>query len=267
MKTTAILIWLMGILILTADAYAAQEAGKVLAVKKDVYVIREDTRNSARPQMELILKDSVETEKESRTKLFFSDDSILNLGELSRVKVEEYLYSPENQRSKSIYNLIDGSLKVVVGRSDLEIHTGTVVAAARGTKFVIWTGKTLKEAEEKDKVRQTCVMTVEGSVEFKLKKEAITDQTKRDSVIVNEGMISCLEGVTVADAVPAQAQLLKESTDEFPVLAGVIPFNEELATFAPEPEIVREIPQIPEIPQEPEVNVSGSNVNVTVVFP
>jgi hypothetical protein len=265
MKKTAILIWFMSMLILTADIYAAQQAGKVLAVKKDVYVIREEARNNAAPQMELRLKDSVETEKDSRTKLFFSDDSILNLGELSRVKVEEYLYSPENQRSKSIYNLLDGSLKVVVGRSDLEVHTATAVAAARGTKFVVWTAKGIKQAEAEDKLRQTCVMTMEGSVEFKLKKEAITDQTKRDSVIVNEGMISCLEGVTVQDATPAEPKILSKLSDEFPVLGP--PDTSPPVAFAPEPVIEPGIPQIPDIPQEPAVSAPGSSVNVIVVFP
>ena len=70
---------------------------------------------------------------------FFNDDSILNLSELSRVEVEEYMYNAEKNRTKSIYKLVEGSLRVVVGRSDLEVHTSTAVAASRGTKFVIWT--------------------------------------------------------------------------------------------------------------------------------
>ncbi|HDK82136.1 MAG TPA: hypothetical protein ENH31_06140, partial [Nitrospirae bacterium] len=118
-------------------SYAGTEAGQVLSVKKDVYVVRDNMKKDAKPKMKLMLKDAVETGKRSRTKLFFSDDSILSLGEKSRVEVEEYLYSPEKKRSKSIYRLLDGSLKVVVGRSDLEIHTPTAVAAARGTVIYI----------------------------------------------------------------------------------------------------------------------------------
>ncbi len=116
------------------------EAGRVLAVKKKVYVIRNESRDDAIPKMPLLMKDAVETDAKSRTKLFFTDDSILSLGEKSRVEVEEYLYNSEENKSKSIYKLMDGYLKVVVGRSDLEIHTPTAVAAARGTKFIVVTG-------------------------------------------------------------------------------------------------------------------------------
>lgn len=137
-KRLIILICLAVILVFTAESYAATEAGRVLTVKEKVYLVRDGQRNTAIPEMALLLRDSVETDVKSRTKLFFVDDSILNLGELSRVVVEEYLYSPEKKRSKSIYKLVNGSLRVVVGRSDLEIHTPTAVAAARGTKFILW---------------------------------------------------------------------------------------------------------------------------------
>ena len=125
---------------LAAEAYSTKEAGRVIAVKKKVYVIRNENRGDAVAKMPLLMKDAVETDEKSRTKLFFTDDSILSLGEMSRVEVEEYLYNSEEKKSKSIYRLMDGYLKVVVGRSDLEIHTPTAVAAARGTKFIVVTG-------------------------------------------------------------------------------------------------------------------------------
>ena len=124
-------------LVVVSKSFAESEAGRVLAVKKDVYVIRDAVRDNATPKMQLLTKDAVETDKKSRTKIFFSDDSILNIGELSRVEVEEYLYSSEENRSKSVYKLASGYLKVVVGRSDLEIHTPTVLVAARGTKIIV----------------------------------------------------------------------------------------------------------------------------------
>ncbi len=197
------------VFIYASASYSAEKAGEVLAVKKHVYVVRDDNRNSAEPQMQLLMKDVVETDTESRTKLFFTDNSILNLGELSRVEVEEYLYNSEQNRSKSIYKLIDGSLRVVVGRSDLEVHTATAVAAARGSIFLVWKGNSyvrrkitepaliLRTAGKNDKSNQTCVMTIEGKVELMLKKEAVTKDTKKDRVMVNEGTISCINGNNV----------------------------------------------------------------------
>lgn len=135
----------------------ADEAGKVLAVKNRAYLERESLRLDARPQSFLLLKDAVLTDAGSRAKLFFRDDSILNLGELSRLEVEQYLYNAEKDRAASIYKLLEGSLKVVVGRSDLEIHTPTAVAAARGTKFIVW-------VEGRPEPKWTGVLVLEGEV-------------------------------------------------------------------------------------------------------
>jgi hypothetical protein len=273
MKKRSLIISLFVVLILSAaftvSSRAANTAGHVLAVKKDVYILRDNNRDIAKPQMELLTKDAVETASRSRTKLFFTDDSVLNLGELSRLEVAEYLYSPEKQRSKSIYRLIDGSVRVVVGRSDLEVHTTSAVAAARGTKFVVWnlTDRPEEQGKKLKKSRKTCVMTLEGKVEFRLKKEAITENTKKSKVIVKAGEISCLEGDSVQDIRAAGSNLLSKWGDEFPVLAGDIPENQELPAFAPEPPVTPDVnPDLP-VNQEPVVTTAPGGVSVEVLFP
>jgi hypothetical protein len=124
--------------IFVSGSYSDEAAGRVLAVKRDVYVLKYDTKSDAKPQMALLTEDVVETGVNSRAKLFFNDDSILSLGENSRVEVAQYLYNSETERSKAVYSLVEGSLRVIVGRSDLEIHTPTAVVAARGTMFLVW---------------------------------------------------------------------------------------------------------------------------------
>ena len=93
-------------------------------------------------------------------KLFFTDDSILNLGPMSRLIIREYMAASAQERPKSVMNLMEGSLKVVVGKSELEIHTPTVVAAARGTEFylkILGSGPTLS----------TLVVVTKGIVEVR----------------------------------------------------------------------------------------------------
>jgi hypothetical protein len=263
-EVLSILISLGVIFMFAAASLASDNAGQVLAVKKDVYRIRGNTQDTAKPKMGLAMKDAVATDKDSRTKLFFNDDSILNLGELSKVEVEEYLYSPDKQRSKSVYRLIDGSVKVIVGRSDLEVHTASAVAAARGTKFIMFKESAIKAADKKSKSDKTCVMTLEGKVEFRLKKEAITDKTKRDKIMVNEGMMSCIEVNDLSDVTEISSRAMRQKAEEFPVMASDIPAQGALPAFAPEPPIIAppDIPiiqdqePIPPGPQpEPEVNI------------
>ena len=137
---TIICCLFVSLVVASAYLYAATGVGTILKVRKDVYRIRNSDRSPAKPQMPLFMNDSVETGKQARTKMSFTDNSIIHLGELSRMEVQEYIYSKLKKKSKSIYRLVDGSLRVVVGRSDLKIHTRSAVVAARGTEFVLWIG-------------------------------------------------------------------------------------------------------------------------------
>ena len=163
----------------SAAAPAAEPgtAGQVLAVRREAVVIRDAQNLAAKAEMPLLLKDAVATGSQSRVKLFFRDDSVLNLGERSRIQVREYLFSPEKNRSRSIYQLIDGSLKVVVGRSDLEIHTQTAVAAARGTTFLLYS----------DERARSCLMVLEGVVLLRNRDEKIPGEQN-----VEAGRMSCV---------------------------------------------------------------------------
>ena len=94
---------------------------------------------------EVLFKDVIETRKESRTKAFFEDDSVLTVGENSRVEVTEHIYNPDQNQRRMVVRLFHGKLRALVSKvfkgagSKFEIHTPTAVAAARGTYFVVWT--------------------------------------------------------------------------------------------------------------------------------
>jgi hypothetical protein len=284
MKKQRVIVLLAGlamIFISAATSYSADKAGEVLAVKKDAYVIREERRDEAKPKMDLLMKDVVETERQSRAKLFFTDDSILNLAEQSRVSVEEYLYSPEKQRSKSIYNLIDGSIKVVVGRSDLEVHTNTAVAAARGTSFLIrkrqLDNEECKAFREKEGITgeimdrdrecvEACVYVLDGNVEFRLKDIDEKEKPEKSMVTVKEDTAFC----TVGDKIFSKKwdpNMLAEWMDEFPVYANTLSPGEEVPAFAPEIPVFPDVadvsvkppfpeqPEVPEVVEAPEVQI------------
>src|SRR5436309_3989567 len=89
-------------------------------------------------------KDVIETQASSRAKALFQDDSILTVGENSRVEVNEFIYDPANNQRSTILRLFQGKARALVGKlfasrgSKFEIHTPTAVATARGTYFVVW---------------------------------------------------------------------------------------------------------------------------------
>ncbi len=93
---------------------------------------------------DVYFKDVIETRDKSRTKAFFDDETILTVGENSRVTVTEHIYNPDLDVRRVVINLLLGKLRALVGKaftgsgSKFEIHTPTAVAAARGTYFVVW---------------------------------------------------------------------------------------------------------------------------------
>ncbi len=119
---------------------SAEEAGLIAAIKGKVIILRDAKTINAILKDKIFLKDTVETREASRTKMLFRDDSILTLAENSKVNIKEYLYS-EDKRGKSIFNLIDGKLRSLVGNSEFEVHTPTMAVAARGTYFITHVGR------------------------------------------------------------------------------------------------------------------------------
>jgi hypothetical protein len=121
-----------------SSAFADERAGDIVSVRGNVFVERARDIIKAEPKLGLREADSVATEEQSRAKLLFRDDSILTLGPKSRLVVKQYLYSPENKRAESVYELLDGKLRAVVGSPGFTVKTPTAFAAARGTIFLIW---------------------------------------------------------------------------------------------------------------------------------
>lgn len=93
---------------------------------------------------EVLFKDVIQTQSESRTKALFQDDSMLTVGENSRVEIDEYIYNPEKNIRQAVVKLMQGQVRALVSKvfkangSRFEIHTPSAVAAARGTYFTVW---------------------------------------------------------------------------------------------------------------------------------
>lgn len=93
---------------------------------------------------DVLFKDVIETHQASRTKAFFEDDSVLTVGENSRVEISEYIYNPKANVRRSVVKVLQGQVRALVSKvfksngSRFEVHTPSAVAAARGTYFVVW---------------------------------------------------------------------------------------------------------------------------------
>lgn len=120
-----------GLIFVVAAAHA-ETVASVVAVRGKAAVERASKKIEAQPKLGIELQDTVSTLEGGRVKLLFIDDSVLTLGEKSRMNVDTFIHS-RTDRGKSLFNLLDGKMRAVVGKTKFEVKTPTVVAAARGT--------------------------------------------------------------------------------------------------------------------------------------
>lgn len=115
------------------------DLGSVVAVRGAASLERSGKSLDAKPRLAVELKDTATTKAASRLKLLFIDDSVLTLGENSRMAIDTFVHN-RSDRGKSLFNLLDGKLRAVVGKTAFEVTTPTVVAAARGTVILFEAG-------------------------------------------------------------------------------------------------------------------------------
>lgn len=228
-------------------AYGKEDIGKVVALKGNAVIERERKEIEAKVKSPILLDDSVLTKEASRAKLLFIDDSVLTIGEKSRVVIKEFVYS-KDKGGKSIFNLLDGKMRSVVGKTEFEVHTPTVVTAARGTIILFETGI-------RDGKWFTTVISLEGFVDV-----MNIDPSVAGKITLTPGMM-----VTVFEKQPppppspapkSEMERLKGATSakrevSAPSALGVVDVSDKLSS--------------PPIQQQP---VKGSTpVNIDVNFP
>jgi hypothetical protein len=126
--------------LISAGTACAEPVGNVVAVRGSATVERGGKKLDAQPRLGIDLQDTVVTGAGGRVKLLFIDDSVLTLAEKTHMNIDTFLHS-RTDRGKSLFNLLDGKMRAVVGKTGFEVKTPTVVAAARGTVILFEVGK------------------------------------------------------------------------------------------------------------------------------
>ncbi len=136
----------------------ADSVGKFRDVQGNVSFTRAKADNKAKAGDDVQLNDLVSTREKSRTKIALSDNTLLTLGQNSRLEITSYLYSP--QKKAGAISLKMGTLHSQVQKavdSSFEVRTPNAIAGARGTAW-------LSVVEVVNGVLQTNVYVLEGTV-------------------------------------------------------------------------------------------------------
>jgi hypothetical protein len=237
-KRKTIVAFALGLLLAGVWADLAHAAGEavstLIAIKGNTFIERNSAERPAKVKDDVLLVDTVATREAARAKMLFIDDSVLTLGEKTKVVVKEYVYSKE-RGGASIFNLLDGKMRVVVGKAKFEVHTPTAVAAARGTVILIETGL-------RNGVPFTDVISIEGEVEVTPKGGSGAQRGgatggSRGVVLTPGNIVS----VTLGDPLPLPSALSPSVLNAFLAATETISFEmpvPSVAQLPPPPPVV-----------------------------
>jgi len=117
----------------------ADTVGKFSEIRGNVSLTREKATIKPKVDDGLQIKDLVSTGKRARTKLLLGDDSMLSVGQNSKLEITQFLI--ERGKRTSILSLKAGTMHTKIAKafekgSRFELNTPTAVAGVRGTEFL-----------------------------------------------------------------------------------------------------------------------------------
>lgn len=242
-----------------AEAYD-QPIGSITGLEGEVYLYHKGEKGGALQEVRamfgdaIYLYDHVLTEKQSRVQVLFNDESLLNLAEKTYVQITEHVYSPEKNRRSSIFRLMMGKVRAIVGQyftgagSGFTVNTPTAIIGVRGTHFVV-------DATRIDETTVVCIDTGSDLVVRNAMEEVSGE------VILTGGMMTKVpEGRAPTPPAPApddlMMRLLNDTRVMLPSLHGG---TGEMKGLLRKGALVRKrgdvergtMPPIPEAPDQP----------------
>jgi hypothetical protein len=240
----------------TSGAVNDQSIGSITAIEGEVYLSHKgDT--AAFPAMlgdPIYLYDHIQTEEESRVQLLFKDESLLNLAENTYIQITEHIYSPEKNRRSSVFRIMMGKVRAIVGRyfrgagSRYKVSTPTAIIGVRGTHFVV--DATLSD--------ETTVVCIDSATDLVVRN--IEEDVPGEVILTTGLMTKVLEGMppSLSTAAPDDfmMRLLMDTRVMLPTLQGGPADLTGLsgkgdAGTAPEVTEKGKVPPIPEAPDQP----------------
>ena len=139
----------LSLLAAAGTGWAQQDSdavGSVIVVQGSATMTRarESSPAQAAVRQPLFARDRIETGKQSTVKALFRDDSLLTVGERTRLDLTEYVYDADRQIRRVTLVLAHGMVRALVGQafagptSTFSIQAGSATVAAHATYFVVW---------------------------------------------------------------------------------------------------------------------------------
>lgn len=249
-------------------AVEARPVGRVVALEGEVDILQagQEEPEVARLMSYVYLLDQIETMEESKVKILMNDDSVITLSENTHLTIDEFVYSPKKKERRSLFRMLKGKTKFLVGRllgfrSRYRVKTPTATVGVRGTLFIVWTTT--------DAIGRvvTFVLPLEGTLETA--NVAIPDQVVEVSagytaeivqnipptykVTTDEMIQEAIQGTDVLVILPREPEVL----EQFGIPPGEInEIERELQETAPAETAIEEASETETVPNDTQENVN-----------
>ena len=133
------------VLVLAPAAFAQQptSAGRIKVVTGSAFIVRHSGTVAARAGDEVFASDALQTGADGSLGVTLKDDTRLSLGPSSEVRLERYVYAPDNGALGMVLNFVRGMTAYVSGRiakmapDSIRLETPAAIVGVRGTSLAI----------------------------------------------------------------------------------------------------------------------------------
>jgi len=236
-------------------AVNGERVGSITRIEGEVWLAHRGDQASYPAMLgdSIYLYDHIQTEIASRVQILFEDESLLNLAENTYIQITEHVYSPEENRRSSVFRLVMGKVRAIVGRyfgggSTYKVSTPTAIIGVRGTHFII-------DATLSDETAVVCVDTDRDLAVRNVKDEVPGEVTLKSGL-----MTKVLEGQPPTAPAPAPDDMMMRLLMDTRVMLPTLPsgtgalresLGKEAALTAREVTEEGRIPPIPPAPDQP----------------
>ena len=137
----------LGVVAVTGWAQQEPEAIGVITTAQGAVVV-EHKGSSASVRLAvrqpLFAHDAIDTGAHSKVKALLHDDTVLTMGQQTRMQIDEYLHAPDQQVRRMAVHLAQGTMRTLVGRafsglgSTFVIRAGTASVIVNAAYCIVW---------------------------------------------------------------------------------------------------------------------------------
>jgi len=128
------------LVLLTSSLFA--NVGKIVALKGDVSISREDKELLGEIGSIILESDEIYTKENAKIQLLFNDNTVITIGNNSHFKINQYLYNEKDKEYKADFGLVKGAFRTITGKigkvapSKFKLNSKTSSIGIRGTQIL-----------------------------------------------------------------------------------------------------------------------------------